>query len=152
MSFYTKNNKGEYLPVEFNQVISKDWNNQMVIVTVGSDERPATDQELEETQENLDNAAVLKALPNTSFLITSYAIQFEVLSSLDDLKKQCVSVRVTGDDDLSKLGGLQKHAKDTLRKKAKKVAILPTPLSVEDYHEVMQIKRRCDLRRSRRGR
>ena len=152
MSFYTKNNKGEYLPVQFEQVISKDWNNQMVIVRVGSDERPATDQELEETQENLDNAAVLKSLPNTSFLITSYAIQFEVLDSLDGLKKQCVSVRVTGDDDLSKLGGLQKHAKDMLKKKAKKVAILPTPLSVEDYHEVMQIKRRCDLRRSRRGR
>lgn len=152
MSFYMKNNKGEYLPVEFDQVISKDWNNQMVIVRVGSDERPATDQELEETQENLDNAAVLKALPNTSFLITSYAIQFDILATLDDLKKQCVSVRVTGDDDLSKLGGLQKHAKEALKGKTKKVAILPAPLTVEDYHEVMQIKRRCDLRRSRRGR
>lgn len=152
MPFYTKNSKGEYLPVEFEQVVSKDWNNQMVIVRVGSEGRPATDQELEETQENLDNAAVLRTLPNTSFLITSYAIGFELLASLDDLKHQCVAVKVTGDDDLSKLGGLQKSARDALRDKAKKVAVLPTPLSVQDYHEIMQIKRRCDLRRSRRGR
>ena len=152
MPFYTKNSKGEYLPVEFEQVISKDWNNKMVIVRVGSEGRPATDQELEETQENLDNAAVLKALPNTSFLITSYAIGFDILATLDDLKDQCVAVKVTGDDDLSKLGGLQKNARDALKDKAKKVAVLPTPLSVQDYYEVMQIKRRCDLRRSRRGR
>lgn len=152
MSFYIKNSKGEFLPVDFEQVISKEWNNQMVVVRVGSDERPASDQELEETQDNLDNAAVLKMIPNTSFLITSYAIEFELLGSLDDLKHQYVAVRVRGDDDLSRLGSLQKDAREALKGKTKKVAILPSPMTVDEYQEVMRIKRRCDLRRSRRGR
>jgi hypothetical protein len=91
-------------------------------------------------------------LPDTSFLITSFAIQFDILGSLEELGKQYVAVRVTGDDDLSKLGGLQKHAREKLKGKAKKVAVLPTPLTVDDYNEVMKIKQRCDLRRSRRGR
>jgi hypothetical protein len=152
VSFYVKNQKGEFVPVKIEQVISRDWAGKLIMVRVGTDERPADDDELLEVNDNLDTATVIEMLPETSFLITSFAIQFDILGSLEELRKQCVAVRVTGEDDLSKLGGLQKNARDKLRGKAKKVAILPTPLSVEDYHEVMKIKERCDLRRSRRGR
>ncbi len=152
MSFYIKNKSGEFVPVKIEQVLSRDWAGKLVMVRIGSDEHPADEDELVEVNDNLDTATVIEMLPDTSFLITSYAIQFDVLSSLDELRNQYVAVRVTGDDDLSKLGGLQKNAREKLRGKAKKVAILPTPLSVEDYHEVMGIKQRCDLRRSRRGR
>jgi hypothetical protein len=152
VSFYIKNQKGSFVPVKIEQVVSRDWAGKLIMVRVGSDERPADDDELIEVNDNLDTATVIEMLPETSFLITSFAIQFDILGSLEELQKQCVAVRVTGDDDLSKLGGLQKHAREKLRGKAKKVAILPTPLSVEDYHEVMKIKERCDLRRSRRGR
>lgn len=150
--FYIKNSKGEFVPVEIEQVVSKDWDNKLVRVRLGTDERPATEEELAQAQEGLDNATVLEILRNTSFLITSYALEFDIMGDLDELKKKRVAVRVTGDDDLSKLGGLQKNAKEQLRNKVKKVVVLPAPLTVDDYQEVMKIKRRCDIRKSRRGR
>jgi len=152
VSFYIKNQKGDFVPVKIDQVLSKDWAGKLIMVRVGSDEHPADDEELIEVNDNLDTATVIEMLPETSFLITSFAIQFDIMGSLEELRHQYIAVRVTGDDDLSKLGGLQKNAREKLRGKAKKVAILPTPLSVDDYHEVMKIKERCDLRRSRRGR
>lgn len=152
MSFYVKNKKGDFVPVKVEQVLSKDWAGKLIMVRIGSDEHPADEQELIDVNDSLDTATVIEMLPDTSFLITSFAIQFDVVGSLEELRKQYVAVRVTGDDDLSKLGGLQKHAREKLKGKAKKVAVLPTPLTVDDYHEVMKIKERCDLRRSRRGR
>lgn len=152
MPFFIKNQKGDFVPVKIEQVLSRDWAGKLILVRVGSDEHPADDDELVEVNDNLDTATVIEMLPETSFLITSFAISFDILGSLEELRRQYVAVRVTGDDDLSKLGGLQKNAREKLRGKAKKVAILPTPLSVDDYHEVMKIKERCDLRRSRRGR
>jgi hypothetical protein len=152
VSFYMKNKKGDFVPVEIGQVVSRDWAGKLIVVRIGSDEHPADEQELADVQDSLDTATVIDMLPDTSFIITSYAIQFDIVGSLEDLGRQCVAVRVTGSDDLSKLGGLQKHARERLRGKAKKVAVLPTPLTVEEYHEVMGIKQRCDLRRSRRGR
>lgn len=152
MSFYIKNQKGQFVPVQVEQVVSKEWAGKLIMVRVGSDEHPADDDELIEVNDILDTATVIEMLPESSFLITSFAIQFDVLGSVEELRNQYVAVRVTGDDDLSKLGGLQKHAREILHGKVKKVAILPTPMSVEDYYEVMKIKERCDLRRSRRGR
>jgi hypothetical protein len=52
---------------------------------------------------------------------------------------------------LSDLGDLQKRAKQQLRGKSKKVIIMPTPLTVAEYKEVMDVKKRCDNRRNRRG-
>jgi len=150
--FYIKNDKGKFIPVDISQVVSKDWDGKIVAVRMGTDALPATEEELAQAQESLDNTTVLELLQNTSFLITSYALDFSVLGSIEEIKKQNVAVRVTGDDDLSKLGGLQKNAKEQLRGKAKRVVVLPVPLSVDEYQEVMQIKRRCDLRKSRRGR
>jgi hypothetical protein len=152
MSFYIKDKKGAFVPVKIEQVLSRDWAGKLILVRVGSDEHPADEEELMQVNDNLDTATVVEMLPETSFLITSFAIQFDVLGGLDELRKQYVAVRVTGADDLSKLGGLQKDAREKLKGKVKKVAILPAPLSVDDYHEVMAIKQRCDLRRSRRGR
>lgn len=152
MSFYTKNKKGDFVPVRIEQILSRDWAGKLIMVRIGSDEHPADEQELIDVNDSLDTATVIEMLPDTSFIITSYAIQFDIVGGLEELRKQYVAVRVTGDDDLSKLGGLQKHAREKLKGKAKKVVVLPTPLTVDDYHEVMKIKQRCDLRRSRRGR
>lgn len=152
MSFYIKNKKGEFVPVQIEQVLSKEWMGKLVTVRVGTDEHPATEEELVELNDNLDTATVIDSLPDTSFLITSYAIQFEVLANLEEIRNQNVAVKVTGEDDLSKLGGLQKDAREKLKNKVKKVVILPTPLTVDEYYEILKVKERCDLRRSRRGR
>lgn len=150
--FYIKTSEDNFVPVDFEQVFTKDWDNKMVWVRMGTDDLPATEDEMAMAQEMLDSATVLELIKNVSFVITSYALDFQILAGLEDLKRQTVAVRVTGDDDLSKLGGLQKNAKDQLRESVKKVVVLPAPITVDEYQEVMKIKRRCDLRKSRRGR
>jgi len=149
--FYTKNSDGKYIPVSFKQIITKDWENKVVVVRIGSDEFPADQEEIEQTLDAINDADALDSLENTSFMVTLHSLQFEILGTLKEVGEQCVAVRVTGSDDLNKLGELQKEARKQLRGRTKKVVTLPTPLTVNDYKEVMEIKRRCDTRRSRRG-
>jgi hypothetical protein len=150
-TFYAKNGN-KYVPVEFKQIVTKDWNDKVIVVRIGTEENPAELSEVEETMECLNDSDALEKLENTSFLVTLYEMDFQTLGSVKEVADQCVAVRVTGGDDLTKLGKLQKQAKEQLRGKAKKVAVLPAPLTVNEYKQVMDIKRRCDTRRTRRGR
>jgi hypothetical protein len=150
--FYLKNSKGEYIPIEFKDIAAKEWSNKLVLVRVGSDEHPAPESEIDQTFKGLKGADALRKLENCSFLITAHTLDFEVMEELKELGEKYVAVRVAVDDDLSKLGSLQKQAKEQLRGKTKGVVFLPTPLTVSDYKEVMEVKQRCDTRRSRRGR
>jgi hypothetical protein len=150
--FYIKNSNGGYVPVSFKKIITKDWENQLVAVRIGSDENPADDSEVEQTLGAINDADALDSLENTSFLVTLHNLEFEVIGNLREVAEKNIIVKITGGDDLSKLGILQKEARKQLRGKTKKVVFLPTPLTVNDYKEVMEIKRRCDTRKSRRGR
>jgi hypothetical protein len=149
--FYVKSSNGKFVPVSFQQVITKDWENKAVVVEVGTDDRPASQEEIDETLEAIKGAVAFDPLDGTSFFVTAYGVRFEVLGSLKEIGEKYVAVRVTGGDDLNQLGDLQKEARKQLRGRTKKVIVLPTPLTVKDYKEVMEIKRRCDTRRSRRG-
>lgn len=147
-----KNSKGEYYPVSFQKVVSKDWENKLIMVRIGTDENPAEEKEVNEMYDSLNGADAVESLDGTSFLVTTYEVNFEILGSSREIENKCVAVRVESGDDLSKLGDLQKKAKEQLRGKAKKVIIMPTPLTIKEYKEVMDVKRRCDTRRNRRGR
>jgi len=149
--FYVKSSDGKFVPVSFQQVITRDWENKAVVVHVGTDERPADQDEVNETLEAIRSAVAFDPLDGTSFFVTAYGVRFEVLGSLKEIGEKYIAVRVTGGDDLNQLGDLQKEARRQLRGRTKKVVVLPTPLTVKDYKEVMEIKRRCDTRRSRRG-
>lgn len=151
MSFYMKNRNGEYIPIEFKKIVSKDWENNLVIVRVGTDEYPAEESDANRALDSLHDADALDELDNISFLITLHNIGFEVLGNLREIGEKYVLVKVTGDDDLSKLDDLQKDAKRQLRGKTKKVVIMPTPLTVDEYKEIKEIKDRVDNRKKRRG-
>jgi hypothetical protein len=148
---YNKNSKGEYVPIEFKEICTKDWNEKLIVVRIGTDGTQVPESEVDETWNGLNEADALSSLHNTSFLITLHNLDFEILGNLKDIKNQYISVRVTSDDDLNKLKSLQKSAKEQLKGKARKTIIMETPLTVEQYHEVMEIKQRCDNRRNRRG-
>lgn len=151
-TLYMKNSKGEYYPVSFQKVMSSDWEKKIIIVRIGTDEHPAEDKDIDEMYDSLKNADALDDLEDTSFLVTTYEIGFDVLGSAKEIENKCVAVRVEAGDDMSKLGVLQKKAKEQLRGKTKKVIVMPAPLTVKEYKEVIDIKRRCDTRRNRRGR
>jgi len=149
--FFMKNKEGKYIPISFKQILTKEWENKLIVVRIGSDECPASDSEIEETLDSLNDADALESLENTSFLVTMHSLSFEVLENVKEVGKKCVAISVIGSDDLSKLGSLQKNAREQLRGKTNKVVVLPAPLSVDKYKEIMDIKQRCDNRRSRRG-
>lgn len=150
---YIKNNKGEYIPVEINKVVGDDWDGKVVLVRLGSENIPAGEEEEGDMYKALKNADAL-ADANVTFLITSYEVGFEVLGSSKELLDKCILVKVNSGESLSPFGDtLQKKAKKLLRenKVGSKSVTLPSPLTVKEYKEVMEIKRRCDIRRDRRG-
>jgi hypothetical protein len=151
MSFYIKNRNGEYVPIDFKKIVTKDWENNLIVVRVGTDEHPASESDATRTLDSLHDVDTLDDLENSSFLITLHNIGFEILGSLKEIGEKYVLVKVTGDDDLSKLEDLQKDAKRQLRGKTKKVVIMPTPLTVDEYKEIKEIKDRVDNRKKRRG-
>jgi len=148
---YIKTKQGDYVPISFKSVVTKDWEGKMIIVRVGSDDNPADADTEEQTLGGLAEADALGDLEHTSFLVTRHSLSFEILGSLKEIGEKQIVVSVTGSDNLSDLGDLQKRAKKQLRGKSKKVIILPAPLTVAEYKEVMDVKRRCDNRRDRRG-
>ena len=149
--FYKKIGREKYVPVEFRDIATSGWNDKLVVVRVGSDTHPAKESEVEETLASLEDADALNKLKNTSFLITLHEIDFKILGNPKEIRDQCVAVYVKSGEDLSKLGNLQKQARQQLREKSIKATIVPTPLTVDQYKEVMEVKRRCDTRRNRRG-
>jgi len=148
---YIKTRQGDYVPVSFKNVVTKDWEGKLIVVRVGSDDNPADAEIEEQTLRGLEEADALGDLEDTSFLVTRHSLNFEILGSLKEIGDKQICVAVTGSDNLSDLGDLQKRAKKQLRGKTKKVVIMPAPLTVAEYKEVMDVKRRCDNRRNRRG-
>ena len=149
--FYMKSKDGKYIPISLKQVVTKDWENKLIVVRIGSDANPAKESEIDETWDSLNGAEALDNLEHTSFLITMHNVEFEVLENVKDVANKCVTVQITGQDDLSKLGSLEKKAREQLRGRTKKVVTLPAPLTVGEYREIMDVKQRCDNRRNRRG-
>ena len=148
---YIKTQQGDFVPVSFETIVTKDWEGKLIVLKVGSDDNPADAEVEEQTLRGLEEADALGNLEDTSFLVTRHSLTFEVLGNLSEIEEKYIAVSVTGSDNLSDLGDLQKRAKKQLRGKTRKVVILPAPLTVAEYKEVMDVKRRCDSRRNRRG-
>ena len=76
---YMKDSKGEYYPISFNKIMSGDWEDKIVLVRIGTEDNPAQDKEVNEMYEALNAADALDSLENTSFLVTTYEVNFELL-------------------------------------------------------------------------
>lgn len=150
-SFYTKTKSGEFVPITFKEIATKDWENKLILVRIGSEENPTKESEVEEAIDGLEEADVLENIECTSFLVSTYNLDFEIMGSLSEISKKYIAVRVSSADDLSKLGPLQQKAKEQLRGKTKKTIVLPTPITVEEYAEVNDVLKRLKVRRQRRS-
>jgi hypothetical protein len=152
--FYIKNN-GKYIPISFDKICTKEWAGKLMVVKIGNG-----NSNFDEMSEEIDNtweaikgsAAVYDCLNNkTSFIFTTKDLDFDMLSNITDLDKQNILIKISNVDDLSQIQKFITNIKHQLSKLTKKVVVLPTPLTVGEYKELMEIKKRCDLRRDRRG-
>jgi len=145
---YKKNSKGEYIPIEFKEICTSDWDNKLVVVKIGESGQKIPESEIEESWGALNDADALNRLHNTSFLITPHNLSFEVIDK-KDLSKQCVLVKVKEEENISNFQHLQKTIKDQLKNFTNKTVTFPSALSLKEYNEIMEIKRRCEFRRRR---
>jgi hypothetical protein len=151
---YMKNKKGQYLPVSIKELDISSWSNKVVHITLGSDSSPSSEEEENQLYRSLNDSDLLEALGAT-LVITSYEINFEVLGNVSELEDKPILIRVNSNDssNLSFDESLEKRAKRLLRERGvgKKHIVMPAPINVKQYKEVMDVKRRCDIRRERRG-
>jgi len=148
--FYTKDKRGNFVPIKIDSILSKDLDNRLIIIRVGTDDYPVTPQDLDETQESFIQADVLADLENVSVIITPYQIEMDVLEK-SKLKDKPIYIQIRGGDNIDMLTKTVKEEYNRLKKKHE-IVILPTPLKIREYHEVINTLKRCKIRKERRGR
>lgn len=148
--FYIKNKNDEFLPVELSHYLSKDLADRLIIVRVGTDQHPASMNDLDETEESFNQADVLNDLENVSLVITPYQIDVDAVNQ-EELEEKKVTVQISSGEDIGMLEEAVKKLYKKLHKKLNLV-VLPTPLKVRDYMQIRDILKRCDIRKKRRSR
>lgn len=151
MSLYTKTKSGEFIPIEINSIMNKDFNNKLVIVKVGSDMMPATLEDLEETERSFARATVLDEVDNVSVILTPYQIEIDLVKP-EEIENKQICVQIVSGEDISTLGEQIVSLYKRLRKRYGNITIMPVPLKLKEYKEVKDTIKRCKLRKSRRGR
>ena len=148
-SFYMKNKRGEFVPVEIGNLINNKFNNNLIILRVGTDECPATVDDLETAYEQFSKAEILSTLENVSIILTSHYVSIEMIDE-KDIENKTMCLQVIGGD----VSGLDKNMKaiyDGLKSKVKNITVLPTPLKIKEYNEVVETLERCRLKKNRRS-
>lgn len=148
-NLYIKNKKNEYLPIDINSVLNKDLNNRLIIIRVGTDEHPASPEDLNETLRSFSNADVLE-LNDVSIVLTPYQISLEILDEAD-IENKPICLQITGGEDISMLEEQIRRIYKRIKKQHSNVTILPSPLKVKDYRQVVETLKRSQLRKERRG-
>lgn len=150
MTLYTKNAKNEYVPVEISKVVTKDMDDHLIIVRVGTDELPASTRDVDLTEDSFADASVLDDIGNISIIVTPYQLSIEPLSN-SELANKSLCVQIESGEDMS---GLEEFIKGLYRKLKSKlfdVTVLPTPLTIKEYVKVKSTLRRCSLKKKRRA-
>jgi GGDEF domain-containing protein len=85
---YFKDENGDFIPIEFKKIVSKSWNNKLVVVRVGSDEFPVTNKDIEDEvvesiSECLNQSSILEDFKNVSFMIVRHNVDFKVAKKVD---------------------------------------------------------------------
>jgi len=148
-NFYIKNNNDEYLPIDLSSIVNKDLDNHLVIVRVGTDDHPASLEDLEATEESFRQADVISDL-DISVILTPYQIDVGMADE-EELEEKSLYLQVTSGDDTRMLEDIIKKMYKNIKRKFE-VTVLPTPLKIKDYIKVKDILRRCKIRKDRRSR
>ena len=148
-NFYVKNGEGEYVPIELRKIIDKDMDGNLIIVRVGTDQHPASMDDLVATEESFLDADIINDL-DVSVILTPYQIEIGVATE-EELEDKSIYLQISSGDNIGELEEQVKKIYKNLRHKSE-VTILPTPLKVKDYKKVKDILRRCKIRKDRRGR
>ena len=144
---YVKNKKGEFIPINISSVLNKDLNNKLIVVSVGSESSPATEDDLNETIKSFAKAKIID-ITSASIIITPYQIKIEALNK-SEIENKHICLQITHGDNVNELEDWIRKIYESLSK-SYNVAVIPTPLTTKEYNKVLDIMRLCKLRKSRR--
>lgn len=148
-SFYIKNRHGEFVPVEIGSLINNKFNNNLIILRIGTDERPATADDLDVAYDQFSKAEILSTLDNVSIILSSHNISIEMLDP-KDIENKTMCLQIVG-GDVTDLDKKMKAIYEALKARVKNITVLPTPLKIKEYKEVVETLERCKLKKSRRS-
>jgi len=148
---YVKDKEGNYVPITLDVVSSKDLTDKLIIVTVGSDDEPATDEMLEYVQHGFTKSKVIieamRRSREANLLILPHIIKLELISRRElDVKTICI--RLNTDEEIKDLPEIKDQLQNAIRKE---VIVLPVPISLNEYKEIKAIKERARIRKQRSG-
>lgn len=148
-NLYVKTKSGDFIPVDINSVVNKDLNNRLVIIRVGTDEHPATPEDLNETLRSFSNADVME-LNDVSIILTPYQISLEVLEEAE-IENKSICIQVTSGEDMTMLEEQLRKLYKRVKKHGSNVTILPSPIKIKQYRQVIETLKRCKVRKDRRS-
>lgn len=151
MSLYIKNDNNEFVPVEIDSVMGKDLNNHLIIVKVGNEHQVATLEDIDLTASSFAKANVFDELDNVSIIITPYQISIDLVDE-SEVEEKSICIQITSGDDINALDETTKSIYKGLKKDYNNVIILPTPLKLKEYVQVVDTLKRCKMRKKRRSR
>jgi hypothetical protein len=151
MDLYIKNKQNKFIPIGIDSVMSKDLNNKLVIVKVGSDTEQASLEDLDATASSFSQADVLDDINNVSIIITPYQIEIDVVDQRE-VENKNICIQIKSGDDIGLLDDALRSLYRKIKNKHSNVTILPTPLKVKDYRQVKETLKRCKMRKKRRSR
>lgn len=93
---YVKSKSGRYLPVKFSKIVTKNWEDCIVLVKVGNKQRPATLKDEEGVFEALCECKFTNIEDKVNFIITSKDINFKNLGIKEHVRERLIK----GDDVL----------------------------------------------------
>lgn len=148
---YVRDADENFVPVKIEIATTNDLIDKLIVVTVGNDDYPSTQELIEHVQDRFCKAkAIAEAMRRSktgNLLILPHIMRLELLSK-KELEAKTICVQVTGSDNIYDLPEFQKQLKTAV---GKDVVVLPAPLSIEEYKEVKAIKERIKLRKQRHG-
>lgn len=147
--FYVKNKQGKYLPVDVSKILGNELNGHLVVVRVGSDDKPATSADIDATIDSFNQADFLKTLDNVSIIITPYQIDINLFPK-EELEEKCIYLQITSGHDILMLEDNIRKIYNKIKKNYETI-VVPTPLTVGEYRQVQEILKRCQIRKERRG-
>lgn len=145
-----KTKNGDFLPIKLSAYFTKDLNDKLAVIRVGTDEHPASISDVDETWESFRRADVLNELENVSIIVTPYQIKIDAVTK-EEIEDKTLCLQITSGQDISSLSDILKKTYKRLSKKFKTV-VLPSPLTLREYKKVRDILKRCQIRKDRRGR
>lgn len=148
-SLYVKDNNGKFIPTSIEIVSANDLVDKLIVVSVGDDDEPTNENELQYIQKCLTDSEIIsnamKSSTSATLLLLSHRIKFQIVPKSDMITKN-ICVRIESKDDIGHFDEFKNYVKKNFKNG---ITIIPAPISLKEYEETKAISERIRLRKNK---